>query len=148
MSIVPMNRPVGFFKISSYGMRNCHKLDTCTSLTAALNSRPTQSETNKKEEFSVENQKLSIPQSKTSPLNLNFNRLQPFDQEIIQEDRIGFGQFVAREALLDEEFWEFTALKRRCRKQQKHKCTCIVTVKKEDKNVKCTILKSVVGTLD
>ncbi|XP_028096488.1 uncharacterized protein LOC114296397 isoform X3 [Camellia sinensis] len=147
MSIVPMNRPVGFFKISSYGMRNCHK-HTCTSLTAALNSRPAQSQTNKKEEFSVENQKLSIPQSKTSPLNLHFNRLQPFDQEIIQEDRIGFGQFVAREALLDEEFWEFTALKRRCRKQQKHKCTCVVTVKKEDKNVKCTILKSVVGTLD
>ncbi|KAI8017126.1 putative N-acetyltransferase san [Camellia lanceoleosa] len=178
MSIVPMNRPVGFFKISSYGRRNCHKLHTCTSLTAALNSRSAQSETNKKEEFSVENQKLSIPQSKTSPLNLHFNLLQPFDQEIIQEDRIEFGQFVAREALLDEEFWtaawlraeshwedktneryvdnykrkfaeqEFTALKRRCRKQQKHKCTCIVTVKKEDKNVKCTILKSVVGTLD
>ncbi|KAL7193998.1 hypothetical protein ACSBR2_025607 [Camellia fascicularis] len=172
MSIVPMNRPVGFFKISSYGMRNCHK-HTCTSLTAALNSRPAQSQTNKKEEFSVENQKLSIPQSKTSPLNLHFNRLQPFDQEIIQEDRIEFGQFVARETLLDEEFWtaawlraeshwedktneryvdnykrkfaeqEFTALKRRC-----NKCTCIVTVKKEDKNVKCTILKSVVGTLD
>ncbi|KAI7981888.1 putative N-acetyltransferase san [Camellia lanceoleosa] len=137
----------------------------------ALNSRTAQSQTNKKEEFSVENQKLSIPQSKTSPLNLNFNRLQPFDQEIIQEERIGFGQFVAREALLDEEFWkshwedktneryvdnykrkfaeqEFTTLKRRCRKQQKHTCTCIVTVKKEDKNVKCTILKSVVGTLD
>ncbi|KAF5956401.1 hypothetical protein HYC85_003626 [Camellia sinensis] len=148
MSIVPMNRPVGFFKISSYGMRNCQRLHICTSLTAALNSRSTQSETNKKEEFSVENQKLSIPQSKTSPLNLHFNRLQPFDQEIIQEDRIEFGQFVAREALLDEEFWEFTALKRRCRKQQKHKCTCVVTVKKEDKNVKCTILKSVVGTLD
>ncbi|CAL5328642.1 unnamed protein product [Camellia sinensis] len=105
MSIVPMNRPVGFFKISSYGMRNCHKLHICTSLTAALNSRSTQSETNKKEEFSVENQKLSIPQSKTSPLNLHFNRLQPFDQEIIQEDRIEFGQFVAREALLYEEFW-------------------------------------------
>ncbi|KAI8020030.1 putative N-acetyltransferase san [Camellia lanceoleosa] len=144
MSIVPMNRPVGFFKISSYGMRNCHK-HTCTSLTAALNSTPAQSQTNKKEEFSVENQKLSIPQSKTSPLNLHFNRLQPFDQEIIQEDRIGFGQFVAREALLDEEFWTAAWLRakshwedktneRRCRKQQKHKCTCIVT--------------SVVGTLD
>ncbi|GMP36808.1 hypothetical protein CsSME_00008814 [Camellia sinensis var. sinensis] len=183
MSIVPMNRPVGFFKISSYGMRNCHKLHTCTSLTAALNSRSTQSETNKKEEFSVENQKLSIPQSKTSPLNLHFNRLQPFDQEIIQEDRIEFGQFVAREALLYEEFWTVAWLraeshwedktneryelnikiktseahkyiyvdnyKRKfAEQQQKHKCTCVVTVKKEDKNVKCTILKSVVGTLD
>ncbi|KAL5707689.1 GCN5-related N-acetyltransferase 6 [Ranunculus cassubicifolius] len=45
---------------------------------------------------------------------------------------------------------EFYALKRRCtgRDGNSLKCSCIVTVKKEDKNVKRTVLNSVVGTLD
>lgn len=44
---------------------------------------------------------------------------------------------------------EFYGLKRRCagRDGNSLKCTCIVTVK-EDKNVKCTVLNNVVGTLD
>ncbi|XP_019052626.1 PREDICTED: uncharacterized protein LOC104593585 isoform X2 [Nelumbo nucifera] len=45
---------------------------------------------------------------------------------------------------------EFYALKRRCtgRDGNSLKCVCIVTVKKEDKNVRRTVLSSVVGTLD
>lgn len=39
-------------------------------------------------------------------------------------------------------------MKRRCRGYHGQHSTCIITAKKEDKNVKHTILKSVVGTLD
>lgn len=108
---------------------------------------------------------------------LQFNKMQLLDTDINQESRY-FGDFVAREALLDEEYWtaawlraeshwedrpyeryadnykrqfaeqEYTALKRRCRGYHGQSSTCIITVKKEDKKVKNTILKSVVGTLD
>ncbi|XP_027101116.2 GCN5-related N-acetyltransferase 6, chloroplastic-like isoform X2 [Coffea arabica] len=45
---------------------------------------------------------------------------------------------------------EFYALKRRCFGQEGNslKCTCFVAVKKEEKNVRRTVLNSVVGTLD
>ncbi|KAF6169418.1 hypothetical protein GIB67_001544 [Kingdonia uniflora] len=43
---------------------------------------------------------------------------------------------------------EFNSIKRRCKGQQFQKCSCIVAVKIEEKNVKQTVLKSVVGTLD
>ncbi|KAI3984271.1 hypothetical protein MKX01_011225 [Papaver californicum] len=45
---------------------------------------------------------------------------------------------------------EFYALKKRCSLQDGNslKCFCLVSVKKEDRNVKRTVLKSVVGTLD
>ncbi|KAI3966025.1 hypothetical protein MKX01_010982, partial [Papaver californicum] len=44
---------------------------------------------------------------------------------------------------------EFYALKKRCTLWDGNlfKCFCLVSVKKEDKNIKCTVLKSVVGTL-
>ncbi|KAL6965787.1 GCN5-related N-acetyltransferase 6, chloroplastic [Sarracenia purpurea var. burkii] len=150
-----------------------------------MNSSPLNSpaQTRKTEELllsSIEvDRRISIPQLKTSHSDLRFNRLQPpADQELIQEDRVEFGHFVAREALLDEEYWtvawlraeshwegqenqryvdnykrkfaeqEFNALKRLCKKQHNQKCACIVTVKKEERNEKRTILKSVVGTLD
>ncbi|PSS20770.1 N-acetyltransferase san [Actinidia chinensis var. chinensis] len=162
MSMIPIHRP-GFMRISSCGKRNHKKNQNfAASWTMTMNSHPSQ--TRKKEELlSLEPQKISIPHSKTTVSNLRFNRLQPPDQELIQDDdRIEFGQFVAREALLDEEYWhryvenykrkfaeqEFNALKRRCKRPQKHKCTCIITVKKEERNVKTTVLKSVVGTLD
>ncbi|XP_078445128.1 GCN5-related N-acetyltransferase 6, chloroplastic-like [Wolffia australiana] len=45
---------------------------------------------------------------------------------------------------------EFNALKRRCagREGNSLKCVCIVSVKKEDPNIRRTVLNSVVGTLD
>nr|XP_009611739.1 uncharacterized protein LOC104105190 [Nicotiana tomentosiformis] len=43
---------------------------------------------------------------------------------------------------------EFNALKRRCKAQIGQRCTCIVTVRNEEKNNRHTVLKSVVGTLD
>ncbi|XP_048490401.1 uncharacterized protein LOC104883459 isoform X2 [Beta vulgaris subsp. vulgaris] len=109
--------------------------------------------------------------------DLQFNKLQHLDEDINQDNKY-FGEFVAREAVLDEEYWtaawlraeshwedrpneryaesykrkfadqEYNALKRRCRGYHGQRSTCLITVKKEDKNVKNTILKSVVGTLD
>ncbi|KAB2077158.1 hypothetical protein ERO13_A06G076200v2 [Gossypium hirsutum] len=112
------------------------------------------------------------------PSNLRFDRLQPSDQELNQDSRLEFGKFVAREAVLDEELWtaawlraethwedrpgeryvdnfkrkfaeqEFNAIKRRYSGQHGQTYTCVVTVRKEERNVKRTVLKSVVGTLD
>ncbi|XP_030455060.1 uncharacterized protein LOC115676316 [Syzygium oleosum] len=111
---------------------------------------------------------------------LSFNRLQLSDEECSGLLKRSFGRFVAREAVLDEEYWtaawlraeahweslsymryidnhkrtyaeqEFYALKRRCLGQDGNSlnCFCFVTVKKEDKNVRRTVLSSVVGTLD
>ncbi|XP_060213707.1 GCN5-related N-acetyltransferase 6, chloroplastic isoform X1 [Lycium barbarum] len=100
------------------------------------------------------------------------------DEVLDQENRLDFGQFMAREAMLDEEYWtaawlraethwedrqndryinnykrkyaeqEFNALKRRCKAQIGQRCPCIVAVRTEDKNIRHTVLKSVVGTLD
>lgn len=60
----------------------------------------------KKEELSV--QIPTPPISKVETLNSNdlqFDRLQPSDQELGRVKRFEFGQFVAREAVLDEEYW-------------------------------------------
>ncbi|XP_074280762.1 GCN5-related N-acetyltransferase 6, chloroplastic-like isoform X3 [Silene latifolia] len=108
---------------------------------------------------------------------LQFTKLQQINREIKEECRY-FGDYVARKAQLDEEYWtaawlraeshwedrpndryvesykrqfaeqEFNALKRKSQGHNGQKSACIVAVKKEDKNVKRTIIKSVVGTLD
>lgn len=60
----------------------------------------------KDEELSV--QISTPPISKVETLNSNdlqFDRLQPSDQELGRVKRFEFGQFVAREAVLDEEYW-------------------------------------------
>ncbi|XP_052199727.1 uncharacterized protein LOC127806458 [Diospyros lotus] len=174
MVVMPISTP-GFSRISSYGATSYGRIQAFCTMTMNSNSPQIQ----RKEEVQVQHLKTAIPQLETAgATNLHFNRLQPLDQQLVQEERIEFGQFTAREALLDEEYWtaawlraeshwedqpnqrykdnykrkfteqEFNALKRRCRKQDKHKCTCIVVVKKEDRSVKRTVLKSVVGTLD
>ncbi|XP_010936930.1 GCN5-related N-acetyltransferase 6, chloroplastic isoform X1 [Elaeis guineensis] len=88
--------------------------------------------------------------------DLRFNRLQPTDKECDCRHKRVFGRFVAREALLDEEYWtaawlraeshwedrsdvrylenfkrkfaeqEFNAIKRRCSRHHAEKCICIV----------------------
>lgn len=52
---------------------------------------------------------LPTPQIDTtkSSSNLRFNRLQQLDRELSRENIREFGQFVAREALLDEEYWVY-----------------------------------------
>ncbi|XP_050219061.1 uncharacterized protein LOC126669601 [Mercurialis annua] len=147
------------------------------SLTMAMDSRFFK--TRNKEELSVNLPAISYPQLENSGLpDLRFDRLQVPERELIHEDKVEFGQFVARDAIIDEEFWtaawlraethwedqahdrlvdnhkrkfaeqEFHALKRRQTGQHGSKCRCIVTIKRDGKNVKRTVLKSVVGTLD
>ncbi|KAK1287574.1 hypothetical protein QJS10_CPB19g01880 [Acorus calamus] len=139
------------------------------------------SETQKKEtSIPLEVQKpASIPQIYISnPSDLRFDRMQSSDEECDCRHKRVFGRFIAREAMVDEEFWtaawlraethwedrplvrhvdnfkrkfaelEFNALKRRCTGQHGDKSTCFVAVKKEEKNVKRTVLSSIVGTLD
>ncbi|GLT68027.1 hypothetical protein SLA2020_402900 [Shorea laevis] len=178
MSTISIYRPE-FLTFSHVGFPNNRKFQRITaSLKMAMDSKSS-SYTRKKEELLVELPKPSIPLLESStPSDLRFDRLQPSDQELVQEKRVQFGQFVAREAVLDEEYWtaawlraethwenrtseryvdnfkrkfadqEFNVIKSRCRGQPGQKYTCIVTVKKEVRNAKRTVLKSVVGTLD
>ncbi|RWR75899.1 GNAT domain-containing protein [Cinnamomum micranthum f. kanehirae] len=123
----------------------------------------------------------SVSHSSSSRLpELSFDRLQPSEQELCGQQGRVFGRFVARGAVVDEEYWtaawlraeanweslsymrhvdsfkrkyaeqEFYSLKRRCagRDGNSLKCFCIVAVKKEEKNVRRTVINSVVGTLD
>ncbi|RAL38972.1 unnamed protein product [Cuscuta campestris] len=129
---------------------------------------------------SIRHSHLSKTDSTKNKLpELSFNRLQPTEEYYGLKKR-SFGRFVAREAMLDEEYWaaswlraeahweslsftrhvdaykrnyaeqEFYALRQRCSVQDGRslKCFCFVTVKKEEKNVRRTVLNSVVGTLD
>ncbi|CAK7352456.1 unnamed protein product [Dovyalis caffra] len=136
--------------------------------------------TRKKEELSIQVPPTSISPSETERLadaDLRFDRLQVPEKELVHESKFEFGQFVAREAVIDEEHWaaawlraeshwegrnyryvdnykrkfaeqEFHAMKRRRTSLHGQKCRCIITVRKEDKHVKRTVLKCVVGTLD
>ncbi|XP_057483226.1 GCN5-related N-acetyltransferase 6, chloroplastic-like isoform X2 [Actinidia eriantha] len=125
-------------------------------------------------EFHCDNSQCSwqsaVSRSDSSkPPELSFNRLQLTDEECSGLQRRNFGRFIAREAVLDEEYWvdssmvasrsslgifiiyeEFYALKRRCTGQDGNslKCFCFVAVKKEEKNIRRSVLNSVVGTLD
>lgn len=67
------------------------------------------SEKRKVEEFSVQNPSISSPvPRRESPFrepDLKFDRLQPSEQDLVQDMKLEFGQFIAREAMLDEEYW-------------------------------------------
>ncbi|CAJ1940501.1 unnamed protein product [Sphenostylis stenocarpa] len=110
--------------------------------------------------------------------NLHFGRWQPSPQELGPHNSFEFGNFVVRESLLEEEYWtaawlraeyegekrkeqfsyyrkrefaykEFYKIKKRCKEpQQGQSSTCIITVKKQHKDVKRLVVRSVVGTLD
>ncbi|KAK7363301.1 hypothetical protein VNO77_05437 [Canavalia gladiata] len=146
--------------------------DFCT---AAMNKKT------KKKEVSVQLSSPTPPLSRVETLrfcDLHFDRLQSSDQELDPHRTFEFGQYVAREALLDEEYWtaawlraenqwenptyerysdhykrifadqEFNAIKKRCKEQNGDSCSCIITLRREQENVKRTIIRNVVGTLD
>ncbi|CAL5184713.1 unnamed protein product [Lathyrus oleraceus] len=187
--------PMSTFSIQKPEFRIC--IFNCTKITASwtmnnrsmdsrfsptVNSNSDMKNKKKKDELSVSVQLSISPVPKVEEsLNsdgLRFDRLQPSDYELIRENRFEFGQFVARDAVLDEEYWtaawlraeshwenrtyeryvdiykrkfaeqEFNAVKRRCKAQNGDSCACIIAVRKEQKNVKRSIIKSVVGTLD
>ncbi|KAK7347873.1 hypothetical protein VNO80_22412 [Phaseolus coccineus] len=141
----------------------------------------------KKKEVSVQLSTLKPPVSRLETVrfcNFNLGRFQPSPQELEPHDSFEFGDFVAREALLDEEYWiaawlraenewkdrreryhtdkefahyrkkiyarkEFAKIKKRCKEPQHgQSSTCIITEKKQQKDIKRIVLRSVVGTLD
>ena len=70
------------------------------------NNNDNNTDMKKKEELSVQLSRSPIPKVGTlRSNNLQFDRLQPSDEELVRENRFEFGQFVAREAVLDEEYW-------------------------------------------
>ncbi|KAK6152012.1 hypothetical protein DH2020_014647 [Rehmannia glutinosa] len=167
MSTIAVQRP-DFSRTWGYGKRGYRISSSWTMSTPAR----------KEKEFPGQLQKLSIPENDKfiSPSNFKFDRLQLTDQVANHGDTAEFEHFVAREARLDEEYWtaawlraeshwegrehdsyehsyfsivqEFNAMKKRYSTQFGEKCKCIVMVKKEDTNVRRSILKNVVGTLD
>ncbi|TVU48219.1 hypothetical protein EJB05_07848 [Eragrostis curvula] len=119
---------------------------------------------------------VPTPLLPSEPSDLRFNRLRPSIDESDCKYKKFFGCYVAREAIIDEEYWiaawlraedhfedqsgdryvesfkrkfasqEFHALKKRCSKQQGEKYICFVAVKNDV--FRRTVLNSVVGTLD
>ncbi|EXB38949.1 hypothetical protein L484_027384 [Morus notabilis] len=88
------------------------------------------SEKSKVEKFSVQLPSIPLPVPQRESLlrepDLQFDRLQPSEQDY-HEKKYEFGQFIAREAMLDEEYWEFNAIKKRSKLINGQTCTCIVT---------------------
>ncbi|XP_019245906.1 PREDICTED: uncharacterized protein LOC109225625 isoform X2 [Nicotiana attenuata] len=89
--------------------------------------------------------------------NLHFDRMQLPDEEVLdQENRLEFGQFMAREAMLDEEYWTAAWLRAESHWEDRqndryinnYKRKYAEQVRNEEKNIRHTVLKSVVGTLD
>lgn len=63
---------------------------------------------NKKEGISTRSNCQSEPpriEYQSKPFDLRFDRLQPPDEELDCKHKRAFGRYIAREALLDEEFW-------------------------------------------
>ncbi|CAI0627856.1 unnamed protein product [Linum tenue] len=162
---------------ASVASRNIHKLSTVTaSWRMSMDSGSFQ--TKKREELSLHihhpaafDPKWDTPRQP----DLRFDRLQIPEQDLKELNKLEFGQFVAREALIDEEYWtaawlraeslwenrdkdstgsflnwwqEFHAIRRRLIGPYGQKSKCIITLRKQDEKVKRTVLKSVVGTLD
>ncbi|XP_015074760.1 uncharacterized protein LOC107018720 isoform X2 [Solanum pennellii] len=159
---------------NSFSKRAIHESISAFLIMSGRSSNLNSSSKGKKQVF--RELRYAIPQSETESTctwNLHFDRLD--EQVLDQENR---HQFMAHEAVLDEEYWtaawlraeshwenrqndrfvnnykrkyaeqEFNALKRRCKSQIGQRCTCIVAVRAEDKIIGHTVLNSVVGTLD
>ncbi|KAI3495700.1 hypothetical protein L1887_38046 [Cichorium endivia] len=173
MTTIGIHKP-RFTIPACYGHRN-HQFHSIPSIiTMRMNSES--SHGIKKQDLSIKIQENNVCKSEFT--NLQFDRLQQSDQLFVQHKKHEFGQFVARRAALDEEYWaaswlraethwedrkddrfadsykrkfteqEFNALKRQSETQLGQKSACIVTVKKENGSERNTVLKSVVGTLD
>ncbi|OWM74415.1 hypothetical protein CDL15_Pgr013319 [Punica granatum] len=96
-----------FFRFSANGSSNhqeVRRTAASASWTMSTESKPAQPK---------ETEDLSLPKPLPPPhrldgqksFGLQFNRLQPLEKDFVQQNRLEFGQFMAREALLDEEYW-------------------------------------------
>ncbi|KAL0333695.1 UNVERIFIED_CONTAM: hypothetical protein Sangu_1525700 [Sesamum angustifolium] len=168
MLMIALQRP-HFSRTSSHGIQVHRSLPKISSSWTMLRS---QSAPARKEILST------LELDKLSPSNIKFDRLQQAGETAIQGHAVEFGQFVAREAQTEEEYWvsdtfffnrlyskirrckywdvmhklsivqEFSSMKRRYNTHLGEKCKCIVMVREEDGNVQRRVLESVVGTLD
>lgn len=105
MPTIALQRPF-LLKTSSYGIKTPYHNDRASGFwTMSANGNPSQ--TRKQMEISKELQTVSTTQSVPvlAPAELQFDKLQPQDQMLFQENRLEFRQFVARKAVLDEEYW-------------------------------------------
>ncbi|KAK4372830.1 hypothetical protein RND71_008214 [Anisodus tanguticus] len=132
-----------------YLTSSCSKMGSLSrnqsiSASCIMSLNPNSSRTGKNE-LSTEFQRYPIPQSEiTYTSNLHFDRLQLSDEVLDLENRLEFGQFMACEAMLDEEYWTASWLR-----AETHWEECKNdNVRTEDKNIRHTVVKSVVGTLD
>ncbi|KAL0419472.1 UNVERIFIED_CONTAM: hypothetical protein Sradi_1360700 [Sesamum radiatum] len=88
--------------------------------------------------------------------DLSFDRLQLTDKECTGLQKRNFGRFVARKAILDEEYWTAAWLRAEAhweslsymRHVDSYKRKYAEEMKKEDRSVRRTVLNSIVGTLD
>ncbi|KAM0030700.1 putative transcription regulator GNAT family [Helianthus debilis subsp. tardiflorus] len=156
---------------------NSKDLMTTISIKPGFTIPPRITMTMKKQELPLQLHKIS-QQIASQPLQLQQQQQQQQADHVQNKKRRDFGQFVAREAILDEEYWtaawlraethwenrtddrfadsykkkfaeqEFNALKRQSETKLGQKSACIVTVKKENANERHIVSKSVVGTLD
>ncbi|XP_019150870.1 PREDICTED: uncharacterized protein LOC109147692 isoform X3 [Ipomoea nil] len=143
MSTMALQRS-SFLKPSSYGVRTHTHILPASYTIRIMNC--SSSPTSNREELFKPHQLQTVSAS----------HLQLPSEKLIQDRRLEFGQFVAREAVLDEEYWtaawlraeshweeqeqdryvdtykrkyaeqEYNALKRRCKAQFGQKCTCVV----------------------
>ncbi|RYR77249.1 hypothetical protein Ahy_A01g001700 isoform B [Arachis hypogaea] len=147
-----------FIQVSPTRTCKCRRISASWTTAMDSNFNPTMS-SKKKKELSVQLPSSAPPIPKFETLrfcDLHFDRLQPSDQELDQHSRFEFGQFVARQALLDEEYWTAAWLRAESHWENRayerytdhYKRNFADQVRKEQKNVKRSIIKSVVGTLD
>ncbi|PON55590.1 hypothetical protein TorRG33x02_298830 [Trema orientale] len=105
MSTISIHR-VEFLSFSHGRIKSHRRIHrTHATWTMTMDSK---SQKRKMEEISLQYPSLAphIPQHESSKApDLQFDRLQPSEQDLIQEKRLQFGHFVAREAMLDEEYW-------------------------------------------
>ncbi|XP_047322803.1 uncharacterized protein LOC124926596 [Impatiens glandulifera] len=175
MAFVAIQRP-NFVNLSSHGISCSSNKTTFAPCRLAMKTKSLLQTPEQIKPILKEPLKFTISPSETASSGvLRFDRLQTPNEELVQKSGYDFGRFVTREAIVDEEYWtaawlraethwedktngryvnsckkkfaeqEFNALKRR---QKGSKSSCIVAVKKSEGNVKQSVLKSVVGTLD
>ncbi|RYR20305.1 hypothetical protein Ahy_B03g065417 isoform C [Arachis hypogaea] len=184
MATIPTHRPElhALFFNRSISCFKCPKIVASWSM-AHTKSSPMLENTNdnktttnlkKKEELCVQHLRPPTPKTETlGSKNLWFERLQPSGQEVAQGNRFEFGEFVAREAVLDEEYWTAAWLRSECQWENRMyeryidnfkrkfaeqvevqdnyyfaQCIYSCQVRKQHNNLKHSVLKSVVGTLD
>lgn len=96
--------PYIYLKISIFGVLHISLFFCLYQMNRKMEAKSSQ--TRKMEELSVKHPTPFIPKLEPSgEPDLQFDRLQTSDQDLVQEKKFEFGRFIAREAILDEELW-------------------------------------------